>query len=179
MAGKAVFCIVRDYGQAERIVGDLKTAGFSNNDISALFPDKDATRDFAHDKATKAPEGAAAGAAAGTLLGGALGWLAGIGALAIPGLGPFIAAGPIMAALGGAGVGAAAGGLTGALVGLGVPEYEAKQYEGKIRGGNILLSVHTDDREHASRAKEIFRRHGAEDISSTGESKAPRQSAQA
>ena len=171
---KSVLCIVNSRPQASSIVESLKAGGFSNNDISALFPDKESSRDFAHDKATKAPEGAAAGAATGTLLGGTLGWLAGIGALAIPGLGPFIAAGPIMAALGGAGIGAAAGGLTGGLVGLGIPEYEAKQYEGKIRGGNILLSVHTDDGDEVSRVKEIFKRHGAEDISYTGESKAPR-----
>lgn len=171
---KSVLCIVNSRTQASAIVEDLKSAGFAANDISALFPDKDTSRDFAHDKATKAPEGAAAGAATGTLLGGALGWLAGIGALAIPGLGPFIAAGPIMAALGGAGVGAAAGGLTGGLVGLGIPEYEAKQYEGKIRGGNILLSVHTDDGDQVSKVKEIYKRHGAEDVSYTGESKPPR-----
>jgi hypothetical protein len=171
---KSVLCIVNSRAQASAIVENLKAAGFAANDISALFPDKDTSRDFAHDKATKAPEGAAAGAATGTLLGGTLGWLAGIGALAIPGLGPFIAAGPIMAALGGAGVGAAAGGLTGGLVGLGIPEYEAKQYEGKIRGGNILLSVHTDDGDEVSKVKEIFKRHGAEDVSYTGESKPPR-----
>jgi hypothetical protein len=171
---KSVLCIVNSRGEASAVVEDLRSAGFSSNDISALFPDKESTRDFAHDKATKAPEGAAAGAATGTLLGGALGWLAGIGALAIPGLGPFIAAGPIMAALGGAGIGAATGGLTGALVGLGIPEYEAKQYEGKVKGGNILLSVHTDNGDEVSLAKDIFKRHKAEDISSTGESSPPK-----
>jgi hypothetical protein len=166
---KSVLCIVNSETQAMAIVSDLKAAGFANTDISALFPDKEGTRDFAHAHATKAPEGAATGATTGGVLGGALGWLAGIGALSIPGLGPFIAAGPIMAALGGAAVGAAAGGLTGALVGLGIPEYEAKRYEGKVKGGNILLSVHTDNGAQISRAKEIFERHDAQDISYTGE----------
>src|SRR5262245_2335381 len=131
MAKKAVFGILNTEAQAIRVVEDLKAAGFSSNDISALFPDKGGTRDFAHEQKTKAPEGAAAGAAAGGLLGGTLGWLAGIGTLAIPGVGPLIAAGPIMGALGGAAVGATAGGLTGALVGYGMPEMEAKRYEGK------------------------------------------------
>src|SRR6266850_6999152 len=166
---KSVFCLSDNEGQAERIVSELKSAGFSNNDISALFPDKKGTRDFAHEQHTKAPEGAAAGAGAGGLLGGGLGWLVGIGALAIPGVGPFIAAGPIMAALAGAAVGAAAGGLSGALVGLGIPEYEAKQYEGKILKGNMLISVHTEDGDEVDRAKEIFKREGAQDISYTGE----------
>jgi hypothetical protein len=174
MANKAVFCIVKSDGQATAIVDDLKRGGFSNNDISALFPDKQGTRDFAHEQGTKAPEGAAAGAGAGGLLGGTLGWLAGIGALATPGVGPLIAAGPIMGMLGGAAVGAATGGLTGALVGYGIPELEAKQYEGKIKGGNILLSVHTDDGNQVSRVKEIFKRHNAEDIAYTGESSVPR-----
>jgi hypothetical protein len=176
--GKAVFCIVQNYAQALRVVGDLKAAGFSNNDISVLMPDKSGTRDFAHEQGTKAPEGAVAGAAAGGAIGGTLGWLAGIGSLAIPGIGPFIAAGPIMAALSGAALGAAAGGVTGTLVGLGIPEIQAKQYEGKIKGGNILLSVHTDDGSEISRAKEIFERNGAEDIAYTGEASVPR-SAQA
>lgn len=174
---KSVFCIVPSESQAERIVGDLKAAGFSNNDISALFPDRAGTRDFAHEHHTKAPEGAVVGGVTGGALGGTLGWLAGIGTLAIPGLGPFIAAGPIMAALGGAAVGAATGGLVGALAGMGMPEYEAKRYEGKIREGNILLSVHTEDGDEVSRAKEIFERNGADDISYTGESSAPRSAA--
>jgi len=169
MSNKAVFGIATSEAQAERIANDLKTAGFSGNDISVLFPDKAGTRDFAHEQHTKAPEGAAAGAGTGGILGGGLGWLVGIGSLAIPGVGPFIAAGPIMAALGGAALGAAVGGLTGALVGMGIPEYEAKQYEGKIRKGNILLSVHTDSGEEVTRAKEIFKRDGAQDISYTGE----------
>jgi hypothetical protein len=166
---KAVFCIVNDRANAETIVGELRTAGFSGNDISVLFPDKEGSRDFAHEKNTKAPEGAATGATAGGLLGGALGWLAGIGALAIPGVGPFVAAGPIMAALGGAAVGATAGGITGTLVGLGMPELEAKQYDEKIRGGNILLSVHTEDSAQQEKAKAIFERHHASDISSSSE----------
>src|SRR5882672_7188536 len=169
---KAVFCIAKNLVQAEAIVDGLRNAGFSNNDISVLFPDKHGTNDFAHEHHTKAPEGAATGAGAGGVVGGALGWLAGIGALAIPGAGPFIAAGPIMAALSGAAVGAAAGGLTGAPVGLGIPEYEAKQYEGKILKGNMLISVHADDRNRVARAKEIMQRAGAEDISTSGESAA-------
>jgi len=166
---KAVFCIARTEAQATTIVEQLKAAGFSNNDISALLPDKTGTRDFAHEQHTKAPEGAATGASTGGVVGGALGWLVGIGALAIPGLGPFIAAGPIMAALSGAAAGAALGGLTGALIGLGIPEYEAKRYEGKIKAGNILISVHAEDSTMRDRAKAIFVRAGAEDISYTEE----------
>jgi len=169
MASKSVFCLTNSEGQAARIVEDLKTAGFSNNDISVLLPDKTGTRDFAHEKGTKAPEGAITGAGTGGILGGALGWLAGIGALAIPGLGPFIAAGPIMAALSGAAVGATAGGLVGALVGMGIPEFEAKRYEGKVRQGKILISVHSDNGDETKRAKEIFERAGAEDIATAGE----------
>jgi hypothetical protein len=169
MAKKAVFGILNTEEQAVRVVEDLKAAGFSSNDISALFPDKGGSRDFAHEQNTKAPEGAAAGATAGGLLGGTLGWLAGIGALAIPGVGPFIAAGPIMGLLGGAAVGAATGGLTGALVGYGMPEMEAKRYEGKVKGGNILISIHTEDRNEVSRAKEILKRNNAQDITYTGE----------
>ena len=164
-----VFVLVDNNIQAERIVDELRTAGFSNNDISVLFPDKSASRDFAHEQHTKAPEGAATGAATGGALGGVLGWLVGIGSLAIPGVGPFIAAGPIMAALAGAGVGAAAGGLTGALVGLGIPEYEAKLYEGKINEGNLLIAVHSENSEETKRAKEIFERGGAHDVSYTEE----------
>src|SRR6476620_2116803 len=166
---KAVFCLSDSEVQAGNIVTELKSAGFSNNDISVLFPDKAGTKDFAHEQHTKAPEGAATGAGTGGILGGGLGWLIGIGSLAIPGVGPFIAAGPIMAALAGAAVGAAAGGLTGALVGLGIPEYEAKQYEGKIREGNILISVHAEDGKDVDRAKDVFKREGAHDISYTGE----------
>jgi uncharacterized membrane protein len=171
---KAVFCIAKSELQAEAIVTHLKNAGFSNNDISVLFPDKRGTRDFAHEQHTKAPEGAATGAGTGGVLGGALGWLAGIGALAIPGVGPFIAAGPIMAALSGAAVGAAVGGIAGALVGMGIPEYEAKRYEGKIQAGNILISVHTGTSQETKRAEEIFEEFEAEDISTSGESTVPK-----
>ena len=166
---KSVFCIARTEAQAATIVEQLKAANFSNNDISALLPDKTGTRDFAHEQHTKAPEGAATGASTGGVLGGAFGWLVGMGALAIPGLGPFIAAGPIMAALSGAAAGAALGGVTGALIGLGIPEYEAKRYEGKIKEGNMLISVHADDSTERDRAKAIFERAGAEDISYTEE----------
>src|SRR5713101_6597534 len=171
MAGKntAVFGIYTDRSRVDRAVEALKEAGFSNNDVSALFPENKGTKDFAHEKSTKAPEGATTGAGTGALLGGGLGWLAGIGALAIPGLGPFIAAGPIMAALAGAGVGGAVGGLTGALIGMGIPEYEAKRYEGRVKDGGILLSVHSDDSQWTKRAKEILEHTGAQDVSSTGE----------
>jgi hypothetical protein len=171
MANKktAVFGIYPHQSSVENGVDALKAAGFSNNDISVLFPQKEGTRDFAHEKSTKAPEGATTGAGTGALLGGGLGWLVGIGALAIPGLGPFIAAGPIMAALAGAGVGGAVGGLTGALIGMGIPEYEAKRYEGRVKDGGILLSVHSDTSDEVKRAKEILEHTGAQDISSTGE----------
>jgi hypothetical protein len=168
---QAVFCLAQTEAQALAIVDRLKAAGFSANDISVLFPDKTGTKDFAHEHHTKAPEGAAAGAGTGGILGGALGWLVGIGALAIPGLGPFIAAGPIMAALSGAAAGAALGGITGALIGLGIPEYEAKRYEGKIKEGNILISVHTENSTERARAKEIFERLGAEDVADTSEAR--------
>jgi hypothetical protein len=176
MSKKSVFCIATTGDQAERIVDQLKAANFSNNDISALFPDKGTTRDFAHEKNTKAPEGAATGAGTGGVLGGALGWLAGIGALAIPGVGPLIAAGPIMAALSGAAIGAAAGGIAGGLIGLGIPELEAKRYEGKVKEGNILISVHTDNSEEIAVAKDIFTKAGAQDICTTGEASTPKAS---
>jgi hypothetical protein len=168
---RSVVCIVNRTGQAERVVDQLRAAGFPSEHISVLFPDKLGSRDLGHELHTKAPEGAATGAGAGGLLGGGLGWLAGIGSLAIPGLGPFIAAGPIMAALSGAAVGATVGGISGALVGMGIPEYEAKQYEGKLKGGNILISVHADDSDEVKRAKEIFEKEGAEDIRCMGEAK--------
>jgi hypothetical protein len=171
---KAVFGIYTTREQAENGVDTLFSAGFSNSDISVLLPDKGSTREFAHDKQTKAPEGTATGATAGGVIGGALGVLAGIGALAIPGLGPFIAAGPIMAGLAGLGAGGAIGGLVGALIGMGMPEYEAKRYEGRVKGGNILLSVHCDTSEEIDRSKDILRATGAEDISSSGESTPPR-----
>jgi hypothetical protein len=171
MSGKntAVFGIYPAYTSVEKGVEALRAAGFRNSDISVLFPENSGSKDFAHEKGTKAPEGASAGAGTGAVVGGAVGWLAGIGALAIPGLGPFIAAGPIMAALAGAGVGGAVGGITGALIGMGIPEYEAKRYEGRVKNGGILLSVHSDSSEWAKRAKEILKRTGAQDISSTGE----------
>jgi len=168
----SVFGIYPDQLGAEDAVDTLREAGFRNTDISVLFPDNQGTKDFAHEKHTKAPEGAVAGGASGAVIGGALGWLAGIGALAIPGIGPFIAAGPIMAMLGGIGVGSTVGGLTGALVGAGIPEYEAKRYEGRIRHGGILLSVHCDDEDWVKRAKNVLHQTGAEDIASSGEAKA-------
>jgi hypothetical protein len=171
MAGKntAAFGIYSTRSSVENAVDTLRAEGFRNTDISVLFPHNEGSKDFAHEKNTKAPEGAATGAGAGAVVGGGLGWLVGIGALAIPGLGPFIAAGPIMAALAGAGVGGAVGGLTGALVGMGIPEYEAKRYEGRVKNGGILLSVHCDDSAWTKKGKEILERTGAEDVSSTGE----------
>jgi len=174
MAGKntAAFGIYSSRDRVEYAVDRLKAAGYRNTDISVLFPENTGTKDFAHEKHTKAPEGAATGAGTGVVVGGTLGWLAGIGALAIPGLGPFIAAGPIMAALAGAGAAGAVGGIVGGLVGLGMPEYEAKRYEGRIKAGGILLSVHCDDSSWTKSAKEILRETGAEDVSSIGESSA-------
>jgi hypothetical protein len=169
MSKKSVFCIATSENQAVQIVDRLKSEGFSNNDISVLFPDKTGARDFAVEKGTKAPEGAATGAGTGAVLGGALGWLAGIGALAIPGVGPFVAAGPIAAALSGAAVGGAVGGIAGTLIGMGIPEFEAKRYEGKIKEGGILISVHTDDHEEVKLAKRIFEEYHAQDIASAGE----------
>jgi len=171
MANKAVFGIYTTRRQVEDAVDELKAQGFRNTDISVLFPENVGTKDFAHEKGTKAPEGMATGATSGAVVGGALGWLAGIGALAIPGVGPLIAAGPIIAALTGVGVGGAVGGITGALIGFGIPEYEAKRYEGRIKTGNILLSVHTDDSKWTDKAEAILKHSGAEDISSTSESK--------
>lgn len=170
---KAVIGLVQTHAQADQIVGELQTGGFSKNDISVLFPDQKGTRDFAHEKNTKAPEGSAIGATAGGALGGTLGLLVGIGSLAIPGLGPFIAAGPIMAALSGAAAGAAVGGLTGALVGLGIPELEAKQYESKVKDGNILVSVHAESADEITRAKAILQQRGATDVVTTGEKSVP------
>jgi len=166
---KAVYGILSTIPQAEALVTNLKNANFSNNDISVLLPDKSGTRDFAAEKHTKAPEGASVGAGGGGIMGGVLGWLVGIGSLAIPGVGPFIAAGPIMAALSGAAIGAAVGGLVGTLVGLGIPEYEAKKYEGKIQKGGILVAIHAESSEEKKRATELLKAAGAEDISSTGE----------
>lgn len=166
---KAVFGIYKTRAEAERGVDDLKMAGFSTEDVSVLMPRTDSAQDMATTKATKAPEGAATGAGAGAAIGGTLGLLVGIGALAIPGVGPFIAAGPIMAALAGVGVGGAIGGIAGALAGMGVPEYEAKRYAGIVKDGGILVSVHTEDADQVTRAKECFERTGAADIASSGE----------
>jgi CBS domain-containing protein len=168
----AVFGIYANRGSAEEGVATLQSEGFRNTDISVLFPENAGSKDLAHEKATKAPEGATAGASSGAIIGGALGWLAGIGTLAIPGLGLFIAAGPIMGLLAGMGAGGAVGGVIGGLVGMGIPEYEAKRYEGRIRRGGILLSVHCDSSEWAKRAEKILRSTGAEDISSASEEKA-------
>jgi Heat induced stress protein YflT domain len=171
MAGKntAAFGIFRSRAAAEQCVDALVAGGFRSDDVSVLAPDQAVTRELATEKNTKAPEGAATGAATGGAIGGTLGLLAGIGALAIPGIGPLIAAGPIMGALAGAGAGAAAGGLVGALVGMGIPEYEAKRYEGRVKDGGILVSVHCDDSDWVDRAKEVLKRSGAEDIASAGE----------
>src|SRR5438045_2429920 len=164
MASKSVFGIAKTEEQAVTIVERARDSGFSGDDVSVIFPDTGTSRQFAFAKATKAPEGATTGAVTGGVLGGVAGWLVGIGSLAIPGIGPFVAAGPIMAALGGAAAGAATGGIAGALVGMGIPEYEAKRYEGRVQSGDILISVHADDRDEAKRAKDIFERAGAEDI---------------
>lgn len=167
----SVFCIAT-LPQAETIIQALKARGFSESDISVLVADKEGTRDFAHEHHTKAPEGATAGVGTGAAIGGIVGWLAGIGTLAIPGLGPLIAAGPIMAALSGAAVGGAVGGLTGALIGMGIPEFEAKKYEGKVKQGSALLSVHSESNEETKCAKEIFENAGAQDITTAGEASA-------
>jgi hypothetical protein len=173
MSNKSVFCIATSHEQADRIVDSLKSANFSNNDISALFADKGTTHEFAHEKNTKAPEGAVTGAGTGGVIGGALGWIAGIGALAIPGVGPFIAAGPILAALSGAAIGATVGGVAGGLIGMGIPELEAKRYESRLSEGNILISVHTENSEEIKRAKEIFTQAEAQDICTTSDSATP------
>ncbi len=179
MAGKntAVFGIYRSRVSVENAVDRLRQENFRNTDISVLFPENEGTKDFAHVKNTKAPEGTAAGATSGAVIGGGLGWLAGIGALAIPGVGPLIAAGPIVAALAGAGAGGVVGAITGALVGMGIPEFEAKRYEGRVKEGGILLSVHCDDSNWVKRAKNILEQTGAEDVSSTGETKGDWQNA--
>src|SRR5271168_1431760 len=165
----AVFGIFTTVASADNATDSLVRSGFAATDISALLPENLGTKQIGTEKATKAPEGATAGAGTGAVLGGALGLLAGIGALAIPGVGPFIAAGPIMASLAGLGVGGAVGGLIGALVGMGIPEYEAKRYEGRIKDGGVLLSVHCDTSDDVARAKDLLKRTGAEDISSSGE----------
>lgn len=175
MAGKntAVFGIYKTSLQAEQGAGTLVSAGFSNDDISVLLPDNQgANRQFAHEKNTKAPEGTTGGAVAGGALGGTLGLLAGLGALAIPGVGPLIAAGPIVGLLAGVGAGGAVGSLVGALVGMGIPEYEAKRYEGRVKDGGVLLSVHCETSDEIKTAKELLEQTGAQDISSSGEKSA-------
>lgn len=164
----SVFCTAT-VAQTDTIISHLKANGFSSNDISVLMADKGGTKDFAIAHNTKAPEGAATGVGTGAVVGGVLGWLAGIGSLAIPGLGPFIAAGPIMAALSGAAVGGTVGGVTGALVGMGMPEFEAKRFEGKIKTGSCLISIHSEDSAQVKRAKEICEQDGAKDITTAGE----------
>jgi len=181
MSGKnrAVFGIYPNTTTAESAVARLLAAGFSNNDVSVLMSDVGGTKDFAHQKATKAPEGTAVGVTTGGVVGGTLGLLAGIGALAIPGVGPLIAAGPIMGALAGLGVGGAVGGLVGALVGMGIPEYEAKRYEGRVKDGGVLLSVHCDTSNEISRAKDLLKKTGADDIASSGEATAAKDNSPA
>jgi hypothetical protein len=171
---KSVFGIATTQGKAEQIVQRLQAQGFATSEISVLMPDTAGTRDVGHVKATKAPEGATTGAATGGVTGGVLGLLAGIGALAIPGLGPFIAAGPIMAALSGAAVGGTTGGIVGGLIGLGIPELEAKRYDDKLRKGNYLIAVHADESDDVDRAKDIFKNAGAEDISTISEASVSR-----
>src|SRR6476469_4865555 len=175
MAKKQVFCIAKSRSQAEEIVERLQTEGFPESEISILLPDKEGKHEIGPVKATKAPEGATTGVAAGGVTGGVIGLLAGIGALAIPGVGPFIAAGPIMAALSGAAVGGATGGVVGGLVGLGIPEIDAKRYDEKLKKGNYLIAVHTDESKDVDRAKEIFKNAGAEDISTVSEASAPKR----
>lgn len=172
MAGKntAVFGIYPDRVSVEEAVDTLRAAGFRNTDISVLFQENQGTKDFAHEKNTKAPEGATTGGIIGGISGGVLGWLTGIGALAIPGLGPLIAAGPIVAALAGVGAAGAVGGIIGGLAGMGVPEYEAKRFEGRIKQGGILMSVHCDNDDWVKRARDILRQTGAESVDYTGES---------
>src|SRR5258705_9139440 len=174
MSKTSVFGIVKSHSQAEQVVEGLQDSGFPVSEISVLLPDKEGKHDIGHVKATKAPEGATTGAATGGVTGGVIGLLAGIGALAIPGVGPFIAAGPIMAALSGAAIGATTGGVVGALIGMGIPEIEAKRYEDKFGKREYLIAVHTDESEGVERAKDIFKTAGAEDISTVSEASAPK-----
>jgi hypothetical protein len=166
---KAVFGIANSFSEANSIVTRLQETGFASSDISILAPDTEGRHDFGHVKETKAPEGIATGATTGGIIGGVLGLLAGIGALAIPGVGPFIAAGPIMGALSGLGIGATTGGIVGGLIGLGIPEFEARLYEEKLKNGNYLISVHTDDGKEVDRAKDLFHSSGAEHVCVGGE----------
>lgn len=173
MSKTSVLCIAKSRSQAEQIVENLQSAGFASSEISILLPDTEGKHDIGHVKATKAPEGATTGAATGGLTGGVLGLLAGIGALAIPGVGPFIAAGPIMAALSGAAIGATTGGIVGGLIGMGIPEIEAKRYEEKLKTGNYLIAVHAHDGDEKDRAEQIFKAANADDITSTSMSSTP------
>jgi hypothetical protein len=168
----SVFGIYRDTVALGAALEVLRSAGFRSTDVSVLMPENLGTKDFGHMKASKAPEGATTGAASGAVIGGALGWLVGIGALAIPGMGPFIAAGPIMAMLAGAGAAGVVGGIAGSLIGMGIPEYEAKRYEGRVKAGGILLSVHCDNSTWEKRAKNQLEGTGAEDVGATGEAAA-------
>jgi hypothetical protein len=168
----AAFGLFPNRGKLEAAVEAFRGAGFRNSDISILMPEGQSAKDIGTEAHSKAPEGAVAGAASGAVLGGVLGWLVGVGAIAIPGIGPFLAAGPIVAALAGVGAAGTAGGLLGALIGVGIPEYEAKRYEGRIRKGHILLSVHCDDHDWARRAKDLLKQVGAEDVATTGEATA-------
>jgi hypothetical protein len=176
---KSVFGIFDSRSALESTVDNLKLSGFRNTDISVLMPSPESTKNFAHEKATKAPEGAATGGTSGMAVGGVLGWLAGIGALAIPGIGPFVAAGPIVAAIAGAGIGGALGGVAGALIGLGIPEYEAKRYEALVKDGGMLLSVHVDDGDFQKKAKDILQAGGAKDIATSSEESVPSKNAPA
>lgn len=171
-----VLGIFNSRSEVEQAIDALKADGFRSADISALFPSGTSNKEFAHEKGTKLPEGTTTGTASGLLLGGTLGWLIGVGAIVIPGLGAFIAAGPIMGMLAGAGLGSAVGGLTGALIGLGFPEYEAKRYEGQVKDGGILLSVHCDNHEWTERAQDLLKQNGARDISATSETRADYES---
>jgi hypothetical protein len=172
MSNTAVFGVYRDSMGLSSGLEAFRSSGFRNTDISVLLPENAGTKDFVHQKDTKAPEGATAGATTGAVVGGVLGWLAGIGALAIPGVGPLIAAGPIVALLAGAGAVGAAGGIVGTLVGLGIPEYEAKRFEGRVKSGGTLVSIHCDNSEWVKRAKKILEETGAEDIASSSEARA-------
>ena len=173
MSKTSVFCIANSHSQAEQIVERLQSSGFDSSEISVLLPDTEGKHDIGHVKATKAPEGATTGAATGGVTGGVLGLLAGIGALAIPGVGPFIAAGPIMAALSGAAIGATTGGVVGGLIGMGIPEFEAKRYEEKLKTGNYLIAVHAHDGDETDRAKEIFKAANAQDVTTSAMSSTP------
>ena len=175
MSKNQVFCIATSHAQAEQIVDRLQGAGFPSNEISILLPDTEGKHDIGHVKATKAPEGATTGAATGGVTGGVIGLLAGIGALAIPGVGPLIAAGPIMAALSGAAIGGATGGIVGGLIGLGIPEIEAKRYEEKLKSGNYLIAVHAHDDDQEDRAKQIYKDAGAEDITTSAMAATPNE----